>query len=515
MQGKDVLSKNPSVNLFRDKIQPLVQRAVLGYTAKEQIDKLQKVVESIQPDIMDTRDSAVKNFRLSSGGMRDFAPYKHTQITEMAFYLYQRNPLARRLIQIVVDYCLGDELQIKINVKNRAGDGTVTPVDNNRPQERWDDFANDEIEGYLMDIDIFAQDLLLYGELILPVIVEGDSADVKFGYIDSALLTEVKPDAFGRTIDTITYSLPMGNSKTLKVVNYDDMDKLQGEVFFHRINRVMNQLRGHSELMEMLDWIDALDQFMFNSLEASTVRNMFIWTLSMQGLTKEQIEKLKIDPPRPASVKVTNEKATWGVLSPSVGVNDQTETVRMYKNFILGGKGYPEHFFGDGGNANRATAGEMSQPTMRMLKRQQAKMKTMIKQHALFVVTRVSDAELGMKDGDFLEVEVQAVDFERKDAAVLAAGFTQTVSALVTAASRNWISDDKAKQVIDGFTQQYGVETNPDETVEGIAEENNANQVDTAYPQFAPDREKFIPRNQTKSANASARMPKENDARKL
>src|SRR3990172_6622872 len=168
--------------------------------------------------------------------------------------------------------------------------------------------------------------------------------------------------------------------------NADTYLKLSGEVLYFRLNKVMNQSRGHSELLQVLDWIDGLDQFLFNNLEGVTLRNAFFYWLKMTGKTQTEIDKMTVAPPSPGTVRITNEKAEWEVITTDLKAADHAETTRMFKNFILAGKGYPEHWFADGGQTNLATAGEMGIPTMRMLKAKQNTVKNIIKFIAQFVV---------------------------------------------------------------------------------------------------------------------------------
>ena len=67
-------------------------------------------------------------------------------------------------------------------------------------------------------------------------------------------------------------------------------------------------------------------------------------------------------------MRVHNESETWQALTPDLGGRDLDAVSRLFRNHLLIGSGMPEHWFGGGGDANRATAAEMGDPAFKTLK---------------------------------------------------------------------------------------------------------------------------------------------------
>lgn len=438
--------------------------------------------------------------RISGTSLRDLKPMQFVEAADKSFFLWQRNGLAQRMIQIIVDFIVYD-MDVNVKIMKRGADGKKVDTLRTEAQDLWEKFCNDPVNNFYAELPTLVQDKLLLGEICLPVVVNQFDGSVRYGYIDPKRVTTVLPDSSGKQAKTVLVTIPDSSDlKPYDVIRYQfempdqaledqpEIAKVQPQneqCFFFRGNRVMNQTRGHGELIQLLDWIDGLDQFMFNSLEGGAFRNAFFYTLTIQGKTEKELKEMKIKSPTPGSVRLANEKATWDVVSPELQAADTSEFARLFKNFILGAKGIPEHWFADGGNTNLATAENMGVPVMKMLKRHQNDLKMMVKLIAMFVITRAKEDQLKLADGEYIDVEVSMFDFERKDAAVVSTAFRDIIGSLTVAVSNNWISDEKAKQVVDGLLSRLGVEATEEETVEQIREKNKDRVAEEAY-QGAP-----------------------------
>jgi hypothetical protein len=447
-------------------------------------------------------DDMYKYRRLTSKGDRDMAPLLYSKASNAAFHLWQRNGLANRMIQIIVDFVVYD-MTVNVRIMKRNPDGSKVATDKKNAQVVWDDFCGDPVNNFYAELPTLEQDLLLFGELLLPVDVNSYSGLVRYGYIDTKLITKVTSDSSGKQAETVSVRIPGStDEKSLNIIRYQfdagmkdnpadptaepTKQALDGDAFFFRLNRVMNQDRGHGELIALLDWIDGLDQFMFNTLNGAALANSFFYTCEMMGKNQDELDKITVKTPSPASVRVHNEKVKWDVKTPNLSAIDTSASVRMFKNFILAGKGYPEHWFADGGNTNLATADNMSVPVMRMLKRHQEQLKQMVKMIAAFVVSKAPVEYVKLEEGEFIDVQVGMYDFERKDASVVSAAFRDIVGALTVAQQNNWISEDKAKEVVDMLVGRLGATTSAEETVEQVREKNKNAETSAPYVNADP-----------------------------
>jgi len=315
--------------------------------------------------------------------------------------------------------------------------------------------------------------------------VNDTTGKVRLGYIDPAFIREVKSvPKNAREIDMLILIPPEDTKEIpMKVIRYDDrpesptFGKLAGEGFFFRINYVTTQTRGHGELTQHLDWIDAFEQFLFGVLDGFDARNTFFYDLKLEGEKKENIDKMEVPRPQTGEVKIHNEKAEWSVKAPDLKAVDASEATRLIRNFIVGTKGFPDHWFGEGSDVNLATAQVMSKPTVRMIKRKQQSVKIMLRTIAEYVLQcAVDKKQIKLEPNEYFDVEVSMFDVERQDSAVIGNAFVQIVTALKIGTQAGWISDETAKKIIDGIVGMLGVEVDANEKVEDIKAKNKTQQ---------------------------------------
>ncbi len=100
------------------------------------------------------------------------------RMQDIAFYLYDSNPMAHRILELTKDVVIGDGYKFK------AEDEAVQEILNN--------FWNDPDNNWDMKQDTKALELGLWGEQCYPVNVNKHNGHVKLGYLDPGLISQVK-----------------------------------------------------------------------------------------------------------------------------------------------------------------------------------------------------------------------------------------------------------------------------------------------------------------------------------
>jgi hypothetical protein len=257
------------------------------------------------------------------------------------------------------------------------------------------------------------------------------------------------------------------------VVNVDSKIKsdsyamLTGDCFYFTVNKVSSASRGRSDLLCLADWLDGYDQFLFARLERAFLLNNFIWDIKCEGMNKEELEKFvsTITVPRAGSIRAHNEKITWSAVSPSLESNDASGEARLFKNQILGGAGYPEHWFAEGSTTTRATALEMGLPTLKKLKARQRKVKFELMHMVNFVLDQAILHKRLKKDINrkFRIIPCPIVSRDNKGTAQAISGL---VDGLVKAKAAMWIDDKKAKTILNAILSQVGVDIETDTEID-------------------------------------------------
>ena len=442
-------------SLFREAVQEEVREVVQEET------KLREAAPSIGVTI----DADEDNWRpLTGDTKRDLSPVSQQRMRDMALYLWESNLLANRLIELPLAYILAEGVSLRC--KNEDNQKTLTRF--------WKDPINQ------MDIKLVkkVRELAIYGEQCYPTFVNEHSGHVRLGYLDPALIETVviDPDNPEQPIGIVTTKDRKGVARRYRVIVNGPDDELftkrtqeirasfdDGEAFYFTINDLSNGRRGRSDLLAQIDWLDGYDQFLFGELDRSSFLRAFLWDVTLKGATPEEVKKRasEITAPNPASVRVHNDGEEWNAVSPNLGAADSEGTARLFRNHVLGGSTVPEHWFGGGGDVNRATAGEMGDPTFKMFSMRQKFLKYVLETIGFYVLRQhelaTDQGEPDPEDDDFA-VEAEFPELTSRDTAKYAQALPQVISAAAVAVTNKFISIKTAIRLINSIAERLGVE---------------------------------------------------------
>lgn len=413
--------------------------------------------------------------KLTGDAQRDLAPLTQSRMQKIAHYLWEQNLLANRLIELPVAFLLAEGVKLQ-----------VEDEDNQKALERfWLDPIND------MDLKLFkkARELALFGEQCYPAFVNEHDGFVRIGYLDPSLIQEVvmDPDNPEQQIGIITYKDRSGKVRKYRVIINGEEDVFTertqalrktfttGDAFFFRINDLSAGRRGRSDLLAQADWLDAYDQFMFGELERYAVLRAFIWDVTLKNATEEQVtaRAKKITAPKPMSVRVHNDSETWEALSADLKSFDTSEGARLFRNHVLGGATIPEHWYGGGGDVNRAVGAEMGTPTLKVLTMRQRVLKNMLESIGRYVLWQKARAENAKVDWSDPAMKVQAIfpELSEKDLSKATTALSQVAVACASLVMQGLLSEKSAVALIAVIAKKLGLEIDPEEELQAAQEE--------------------------------------------
>jgi len=385
------------------------------------------------------------------GSKRDLTPYAQSKALEVAYFLYERNPMAKRLINMTSEYLVAEGIRIKAEEKEI--------------QQFLDDFWS---ENDLHNLNLqFIKELGLWGEQCYRLYPNDSSGRCKLGYIDpgNIEIVQLNPENC-LEISNIFIKNKEGDPTAVPPVK--KLDALQdgiiytGDTFFFKINSVISASRGRSDLLAPADYLDLVSQFVFSRGERSIFGNAWMWDVLCEGMDQTQIEEFakKQGVPEPGAARYHNEKVKWSAVAPDLKAHDASFDGRLLKTFCLGSLGYPEHFFGEGGDVNRATALEMHEPVTKMLTARQQFVSGMFTKILKFVIAW-GKAKGSLKPGvneafQLFFPEISGKDMQRSGLTMLY--LAQSLSIAVKA---NWITGADAARVYAQVASSFGPNVDP------------------------------------------------------
>jgi len=406
--------------------------------------------------------------KLTGNSHRDLSPMTQQRMQSLALYLWESNLLANRIVEVPLAYLLAE--------------GVRVVADNEVIQEYIDRFWNDPINN--MDIKLIkkARELSLFGEQCWPTFVNPRNGHVRLGYLDPSHIETVvtDPDNIEQPIGVVTAKNKKGVARRYKIIVNGAEDDLfsqrtrqiresfaDGECFYFNVNSLSTSTRGRSDLLSQIDWLDGYDQFLFGEMDRNQFLRAFIWDVTLKNATPDEVKERarQITPPSPGSTRVHNDSEIWKAETPSLNAADTSESARLLRNHVLGGATQPEHWFGGGGDVNRATASEMGEPTFKVMTMRQTHLGYMLSEVIRYAIRqreiKVMNSEPDLFDSVY-HFEIQWPEMVSKDISKYATALTQVTMAVAQIITMGVMTKARATQIIEKITARLGVEFDVD-----------------------------------------------------
>lgn len=410
--------------------------------------------------------------RIGGDVARDLSPMTQARMQKVAAYLWESNQLANRLVELPMAYLLAEGVRLEVD---------------DEEHQRWlDEWWADPINRLDERLPEYLRALALFGELALPVFVNEITGRVRLGYLDPSTIGHVATDPANRsqTIGIVTAQDSRGRVHHYRTILIgDDRDLFgadtqalrakyaDGEAFYFRINALPGGARGRADLLAPADWLDGYDQFLFGELDRAQFLRDFVWDVTLKGATPDEVQARakKITPPAPGSVRVHNDSEIWAAVVPELQAADLSGLARLVRNHVLGGATIPEHWFGGGGDVNRAVGAEMAEPTMKCMSMRQRTVRTILETMGRYVLWSRARAD-GMREIDWSEErwKVTAVfpEMSPKDTTKYAAALAQVVVAVASAVADGRLTELTAVRLIAALAGRLGVEVDAEKELE-------------------------------------------------
>jgi len=430
--------------------------------------------------------------KLTGDANRDITPLTQQRMQDLSVYLWRTNGFANRLIELPIAYLLADGVNL---------------IANDDEVKQWlNRFWHDPINCLDIKLTKKLRELKLYGEQCWPTFVS-PTGHVRLGYLDPGLIATVvmDPDNAEQAIGVVTCKNSKGVARRYKVICNGSESELftrrtqairetfdTGECFYFNKNALSNSARGVSDLLPEIDWLDAYDNFLFGEIDRANFLRAFMWDVELANATPEEVieRAKKITAPRPNSTRVHNDAEKWNAVTPDIKAMDSDTVARLFRNHILGGQTLPEHWFGGGGDVNRATSESMGEPTFKMFSHEQRQLGYIIMEMARYVIRQRELAQSGTEPDlfdDKYAVRVEWPEMIPKDTTKYAAALTQVVVATAQAVERSIMTEQTALSMIAVMAAALGVEFDAATELENARKENNDTDIDDIDEDFDPE----------------------------
>ncbi|MBS3021395.1 hypothetical protein DJFAAGMI_04167 [Comamonas sp. PE63] len=405
--------------------------------------------------------------KLSGGGLdslndRDLAPMAQDRMQKLAEYLWQSNLLANRLTELPLAYLLAE--------------GVTLQCQDEEHQALLNTFWTDPINNWPLKLQGRVRALGLLGEQCYIANVRDGDGFVRLGYLDPRQIATVVNDPGNpeQPIGVITKRDNRGRQYKYRVIVLGEDAELfsentcriradeftDGECLLYQLNKFPNGSRGRSDLLGQMDWLDAYDEFLFNELDRIGYLRSFVWDVELKGADDAKVKEYEktFVPPAPNSTFVHNDSVTLEAKSPSLQAADTSESARLLRNHVLGGSTMPEHWFGGGGDVNRAAASEMGEPTFKMYSMRQSFLKIMLEEIGRHVLLCQARTQGVTPDWSEEKWQVTAVfpELLNRDVTKFASAMQTLAASVVQMIEAGLMTEETALKIVADVAQRFG-----------------------------------------------------------
>lgn len=486
----------------------------MGLVSKQEISRLQETMQkqvdrAYEAGYNDANDEPpsgdLKSYgykRVTTGTLRDFHNMPFDKVLETVWTLWQSSPVAKRVIKIKRGYVVGKGLQPV------AKDAQLQPI--------LDDFwSNNNLDADGRRANEFTEQLFLFGEQCFPAFVQVSGGAVSLGYFDPQQIEDVimhpensletwaivlaaqtaatdkpwetarpkrvyrlvRPAKQGEYKDRLltaqqTEQAGLLEDWELKMLAACGLFEYSGDVLFTQINKVSNQPRGYSDLLQVADWIDQADQTLFALADREQMAAYFFIDVAIDG-SKEDVhtraKEIRNKPPKKGAVNAHNLAEAWKIEQPDLKQEGSIAALVALLTFIMGGMGFPVSWYGYGSDTNRATLEAQGDPTYRQLEDDQGVVRSMFLRLLTFARDQAFIAGTYRPEKDADETillpmpEMTAKDFSR-----LLGLFTPLVNALTILRDNRLLTVETVLEAVGKVLKEMDIEFNPEEELEAL-----------------------------------------------
>lgn len=295
-----------------------------------------------------------------------------------AFEAWNHNPIAKRIINIIVQYALG------------RGYKAVATKNDEKKQKVWDDFERKhDIKRKVTRF--WGRELLIYGELMVDkllwlsidpstvwdIITDPDNIEDVYYYY------QCYPTAYTQFTGKQVPGVP--GAADQKPIEFIIRQLPWDRVLHVKLNVVSNEKRGRSILFPVLGWVKRVKDLYNAQVIGAWLRASFIWDDTIDGSAADVSAHLAqySSMPTPGSIFAHNKAVERKALSPEQAKGSggsQMTTAAEIMAFIATSIGIPkEHFnIAASGGGSRATALTAAEPFTKVVEELQGEMEDLL-----------------------------------------------------------------------------------------------------------------------------------------
>jgi hypothetical protein len=368
----------------------------------------------------DMREGAEGWSRVGGRPGAERAEGEREQLYRDALLAWRTNPYAKRIIDIITDYTVGDGI-----TPVAPGEiGRFVDAFWHHPQNRLDLRLPELMDELSRSGDLF---LALFrnpadGLSYVRAVPKSEIADIVTAENDwerelAYVLTsdECRVTSSEACSSLVTRHSSLVTGKVFLSPAHPDAAAADAVMVHYSINRPVGALLGESELASILPALRWYNRMLEDRVRLNWAARAFLWFVTVPTNRVNAKAEQYSAPPEPGSIVVHDDGERWDMVAPNLRGLDAQHDLRALRQAISAGSGQPPHWHGDGGDLNRAVAGAMQDPALRRLRRRQRHLQHVVVDLCHTAYERAYQAGLARRRPDRAAIRVDLPDISRED----------------------------------------------------------------------------------------------------
>lgn len=358
-------------------------------------------------------------------GSADKPVWERNQELGDALDAWRKSPLARRIINLITAYAVGEGIHLRSEYK---------PLD-----VFIDEFWFHGRNNLLQRQADWSDELARSGELFLVLFSNQVDGMSHVRAVPAAMVDGVRWQEGDYEVELEYHEKgDVGNPDGTWWISPDHpeaVDLTRPVMCHYAINRPVGAVRGEGDLAAVLPWIRRYSRWLEDRIRLNAGVRKFLWIVYAPKRLTDELRARYSHVPEDGAVVIAEEGAErWEAVTPSLHAADASADGRAIRWMITaGGPGTGLVDFGEGEDANLATATAMHDLRYRFLSRRQAYLAWMLCHLTLQAYKRSRAAEKGKRRAvTFSDFLVDAPDISPDDNGELAAAARDMTTALNT-----------------------------------------------------------------------------------
>ena len=338
-----------------------------------------------------------------------------------ALEAWRKNPIAKRIVDCITDYVLGDGMK---------------PVANGQMGQfidAWWTHPQNHMDRRLPEL---CDELSRSGDLFLTLHrnpVDGLSY-VRPIPKDCIMRIETLPNDWETEIAYYDVSSAATTREIRRWLapNHPEAADAEAVMLHYAVNRVAGALMGDSDLTTMIPWLLRYSRLIEDRVRLHWAARAFLWVVTVPTNLVRAKEEQYRTPPETGSIIVKDDAEKWEAVAPDLKGFDAQFDTRAVRQMIDAGSGLPPHWRGEAHDVSLATAEAMEHSASRHLRRRQLYIRYLVQDLAHTAYTRAWQIGKVRARPDAGRISVETADIDRDDNQDLAGAASTIATGLET-----------------------------------------------------------------------------------